>query len=103
MSVLRTNGNYRAFTGSDNAFIAWLRDEAGPLDLTAYTTLAVQVRRGSDLPLLTVTPTGDALGQLDFTLTAENIAGALSALGVFRLYVLADGAVIHTGTLEVLE
>lgn len=103
MSIIVSQGTYRAFVGADNDFTAYIRDEAGAADLTSFTTIEAEVRRGSETPLLTVGATGNAQGELSFTLTAANIAGALSALGVFRLYVLADGAVIHTGTLEVLE
>lgn len=103
MSIIVTQGTYRAFTGAENDFTAYIRDEDGKADLTGYTDLEAEIRRGSETPLLTVDATGNAQGVLSFTLTAENLAGALSTLGVFRLYVLADGAVIHTGTLEVLE
>lgn len=103
MSIIVTQGTYRAFAGADNAFAVHIRDEDGRADLTDFDAIEVEIRRGSETPLLTVDATGNATGDLSFTLTAENIAGALCDLGSFRLYVLADGAVIHTGSLEVLE
>lgn len=103
MAIIVTQGTYRAFAGAENDFTAFIRDEAGKADLSGFAAIEAEIRRGSETPLLTVVASGDAQGELSFTITAENIAGALCALGVFRLYVLADGAVIHTGTLEVLE
>lgn len=105
MGIIVTQGTYRAFAGADNDFAVQIRDEDGRADLSGYASIEVEIRRGSETPLLTIEATLPDLSpwQVNFTITAENIAGALSALGVFRLYVLADGAVIHTGTLEVLE
>lgn len=94
-------GTHRAIEGGDNPQTAWVRTEAGKLDLTGVESLTVDIQRGGH-KLLTIPATGDAGGRVDFTVTSANIKQKLSLLGLFRLYVRADGQVIYTGLLEVL-
>lgn len=95
-------GTHRAFSGSDSLQRAWIRDEAGKHDLTAYEALTVEVKQGGRAnPLLTLEAQGTDEGELTFTVTAN---GARTRLwpGTFELFAKGDGTVIYTGLLEVL-
>ena len=94
-------GTHRAVHGGDNPQVTWVRDEDGKLDLSEVEELTVDIQRGNH-KILTIPATGDAEGRVDFNVTSANIKQKLSLLGLFRLYVRADGQVIYTGLLEVL-
>jgi len=95
-------GTHRAYMDADTAQSAWLRDDAGPLDLSEYETLTVEVKAsGRGKPRLTLEAQGTEGGELTFTVTAN---GARTRLwpGTFELFAKGDGTVIYTGLLEVL-
>lgn len=100
--VYVVRGTHRAYMGTDSPQTAWIRDEGGRHDLTQYEEIVVEVKSmGRDRPNLTLTATGSAEGELEFTVTAD---GARKRLwpGVFNLFAKADGKVIYTGLLELL-
>lgn len=94
-------GTHRAVRGGDSPQTAWVRDEDGRMNLAEVEELTVDIQRDNH-KILTIPATGDAEGRVDFTVTSANIKQKLSLLGLFRLYVRADGQVIYTGLLEVL-
>lgn len=95
-------GTHRAYMGVDSPQTAWIRDEAGAHDLTAYDAITVDIKGPSrDRPSLTVDATGTAGGKLQFTVPADGARKRLYP-GTFNLFAKADGLVIYTGLLEVL-
>ena len=95
-------GTHRAYMGVDSPQTAWIRDEAGAHDLTAYDAITVEIKGPSrDRPNLTVDATGTAGGKLQFTIPADGARKRLYP-GTFNLFAKADGLVIYTGLLEVL-
>ena len=93
-------GTHRAYMGSDSPQAAWIRDEAGPVDLSGLD-VTVEVRRGAKRRM-TVPGSGDDAGRLEFTITAESAKRRLRP-GPYTLQAIADGRVIYTGVLEVVS
>lgn len=104
MSAVQIVGTHRAFVGSDTPMEAWLRDDAGPLDLGGYSTIETLVWRGNDKPMiLPASIDGDGSnGRVSWTVTAGDINRRLLNLGLFRLSIRADGQTLYNARLSVV-
>lgn len=93
-------GTHRAYMDSDSPQTAWVRDEAGKLDMSEVEALTVEIKsEGRELPRLTLDATSPEAGQLSFTVPANS---PRLWPGTFSLFAKADGEVVYTGLLEVL-
>ena len=98
---MAARGFYRARAGVDTALIAWVRDDAGKLDLSEAEAITVEIRKDG-CTVLTLDAASPVAGKVTFTVSAANVRQRLSLLGVYQLVILADEAEIHAGLLTVL-
>lgn len=94
-------GMHRAYRDTDTPITAWVRTEAGRMDLSGAEAIEVAIeRRGHEL--LRVDATGSELGRLDFTIPAPIPQRHVPGEGVFVLKAYADGRLVYTAHLEVV-
>ncbi|KAF1692663.1 hypothetical protein [Pseudoxanthomonas koreensis] len=91
---------FRAYAGADTTLTCWIRDEAGRHDLSG-ADVTVVVKRPNGYVVATLEATGSDQGEVTFEVTADTVSQQL-APGVFNVEILADGAVVGLGHLEVL-
>ena len=94
-----TTGYLRATEGAETTLRVFVRDDAGPVDMTEQA-LSVTFRQNSPI-LATLPATGAADGGVSFTLDAGTINRTMPP-GLYTYRVMADGRVVHGGYIEVL-
>lgn len=110
MEPIITRGSLRAYRQAVNPYTVYVRDEAGPLDLTGVTTLQAAILNratgscGCDYPNgpsadLLIDATSPEAGQVRFTITAAQANRLASAP---TLFLRADDQTIYTALLEVV-
>jgi hypothetical protein len=98
-----TVGFVKANADADTPITLYVRDDAGPVDLTGESApvLLVSVRRfGASMPISTFPASGDANGRVSFTVTANDVRRTLFP-GVYAYRLTIDGVQAQTGVLEV--
>lgn len=95
-----TQSAHRAFRGSDTAQEAWVRDNAGPVDLSE-AELQVKFKVGA-ATVATAEAQGFEDGRVTFTVLAETLKRRRLWRSLYDLQVVAGGRVVHTGVLEVV-
>jgi hypothetical protein len=98
-----TIGYVKANAEADTPVTLFVRNDSGPVDLTGETppVLLVSVRRfGASTPISTFPATGDALGRVSFTVTANDVKRTLFP-GVYAYRLTIDGVQGQSGVLEV--
>ena len=98
-----TIGFVKANAEADTPVTLYVRNDSGPVDLGGETppVLLVSVRRfGATMPISTFQATGDALGRVSFTVTANDVKRTLFP-GVYAYRLTIDGAQGQSGVLEV--
>lgn len=111
MSAYVVRGNYRAYRNTDTPLVAWVRDEAGKLDMDGMTIeVAIpypcprwgyDYQVGSMGPELIIPATSPEAGKVEFTITAGNINQKLFSPAKL-LFIRADGVTVGTGLLEIV-
>ena len=97
-------GSARAFAEADTPMEAWLRDDAGPLDLGTFTELEVHISRPGARSL-TLPVTLDDLGEngrASWTITASDARRSLELGGLFHLRLRGDGRTLYAADLTVV-
>jgi hypothetical protein len=98
-----TIGYVKANAEADTPVTLYVRNDSGPVDLAGETppVLLVSVRRyGASTPISTFPATGDALGRVSFTVTADDVKRTLFP-GVYAYRLTIDGVQGQSGVLEV--
>lgn len=111
MSAYPVRGIYRAYRNTDTPLTAWVRDEAGKLDMTGQTVeVAIpypcpgwgyDYQIGTHGPELIIPATSPEAGKVEFTITAGNINQKLQGPAQV-LFIRADGVTVGTGLLEIV-
>lgn len=90
----------RGYAGADSALSAWIRSEAGPLDLSG-SALSVRIKSYKGHVISSYPASGTAGGEMTCTITEA--FGRINGTGVYRFDVLdAATGVIAIGILEVV-
>ena len=93
-------GTHRAYFEATTVIAAFVRDDDGRKDLSgADITATIYLRPGKDVMTLPVE--GTAEGRVSFTLEAAEVERQLRP-GAYTFRVVADGATVYTGILEMV-
>lgn len=94
-------GTHRAYMGADTQIEAFVRNDAGPVDLSGAEPIMARVYVGKGKEVAGFTVTGDAEGRITFVVGAETARQRLRP-GVFDLRVESGGRVVYTAILEMV-
>jgi hypothetical protein len=104
-------GNLTAYRQTNNPITVYVRDDDGPLDMSAVTTLQAAITLGpacsywdypnGPAPELLIDANSPAAGKVQFTLTAQQLQTRLFGPS-FNLFVRADDQTVYTAQLEVV-
>lgn len=103
MAANPTIGFTRANADADTVVTLYVRDDNGRIDLTGEGApeLAVAIRAfGASTPVKTFPATGDALGKVQFTVTAADVKRDINP-GVYAYRLTANGVQMQSGVLEI--
>lgn len=94
-------GNHRAYMGADTEIEAFVRDDAGPMDLSGAEPIMARVYAGPGKEVVSFPATGDASGRVTFTVDGIAASQHLQP-GIFALRVELGGRVVYTANLEMV-
>jgi hypothetical protein len=104
-------GNLRAYRQTNNPITVYVRDDAGPLDMSAVDVLQAAITLGPSCdywdypngpaPELLIDATTPAPGKVQFTITSAQLQTRLFGPS-FNLFVRADDQTVYTAQLEVV-